>query len=97
MDTMHELVEGGINLNVADLHDPLQPTPLHCAVKYLHKSVVEILVMNGADINLKRTDGLTALDIVLKNDPVRDIKTRELRKSIAAILIRNGATAAKYK
>jgi hypothetical protein len=97
IDTVRELVESGVNLNVADVRDPLQPTPLHCAVQSLHKSIVEILVMNGAEINLKRTDGLTALDIVHKNDSVRDIESRDLRRSIAAILVRNGATAAKHK
>jgi ankyrin repeat protein len=62
-----------------------------------HKAIVEMLLASGADINIKRNDGLTALDIVHKKNPGASDEDRALRKAIAGVLVRNGATAAKYK
>jgi ankyrin repeat protein len=90
-------IDAGFNLNDPDAEDPLKPTPLHCAVSSGHQSVAELLVAEGATINAKRADGLTALDIVLKNDPETSDEERSVRKAIAGMLVRNGATAAKHK
>ena len=96
-----EAVRGHIdsreNLDEPDAGDPLKPTPLHCAVASGHKAVAELLLTRGVDINAKRADGLTALDIVLKADPGASDEDRALRKAIAGVLVRNGATAAKHK
>ena len=40
---------------------------------------------------------MTALDIVLKADPEASDEVRAVRKAIASVLVRNGATAAKHK
>lgn len=87
----------GLNLNEPDADDPLKPTPLHCAVAFGHKAVAALLLAEGANINAKRADGLTALDIVLKDDPGASDEERAFRKEIAGMLVRNGATAAKHK
>ena len=71
--------------------------PLHCAVEAGHKAVAELLLAEGAEVNAKRADGLTALDIVLKADPEARDEVRAVRKAIASVLVRNGATAAKHK
>ena len=96
-----EAVRGHIdsreNLDEPDAVDPLKPTPLHCAVASGHKAVAELLLARGVDINAKRADGLTALDIVLKADPESSDEDRAHRKGIAGVLVRNGATAAKHK
>ena len=96
-----EAVRGHIdsreNLDEPDANDPLKPTPLHCAVASGHKAVVELLLAMGVDINAKRADGLTALDLVLKVDPESSDEDRAHRKGIAGVLVRNGATAAKHK
>ncbi|MED5380994.1 MAG: ankyrin repeat domain-containing protein [Verrucomicrobiota bacterium] len=90
-------IEAGANLDEPDAGDPLKPTPLHCAVASGHKAVAELLVAQGVAINAKRADGLTALDIVLKDDPEASDEVQSARKAIAGVLVRNGATAAKHK
>ena len=90
-------LQDGVSLNEPDMSDSLHRTPLHCAVESGHKAVVELLLSEGAAINAKRIDGLMALDIVLKNDPEIGDEDRVIRKEIAAILVRNGATAARHK
>ena len=90
-------IDAGLNLNEPDADDPIKPTPLHCAVAFGHKAVVELLLAEGVDINAKRADGLTALDIVLKDDPGASDQERAFRKEIAGMLVRSGATAAKHK
>ncbi|MFQ3168406.1 MAG: hypothetical protein ACI8QI_000951 [Limisphaerales bacterium] len=90
-------IASGTLLNGPDETNPLKQTPLHCAVESGHKAVAELLLANGAGINAKRADGLTALDIVLKADPEASDEDRAVRKAIAGMLVRNGATAAKHK
>lgn len=97
VETVRGQIDAGLNLNEPDADDPLKPTPLHCAVAFGHKAFAELLLAEGADINAKRADGLTALDIVLKNDPGANDEERAFRKEIAGMLVRNGATAAKHK
>jgi hypothetical protein len=94
---VREHIVSGTQLNGPDETNPLKQTPLHCAVESGHKAVAELLLANGVDINVKRADGLTALDIVLKADPEASDEVRAVRKSIARVLVRNGATAAKHK
>ena len=97
VEAVRRHIAGGKELNESDAGDPLEPTPLHCAVVSGHKAIVEMLLASGADINIKRNDGLTALDIVHKKNPGASDEDRALRKAIAGVLVRNGATAAKYK
>lgn len=97
IESVREHIAGGTELNEPDASNPLKQTPLHCAVESGHKAVAELLLAKGADINAKRADGLTALDIVLKADPEASDEDRAVRKAIAGVLVRNGATAAKHK
>jgi hypothetical protein len=94
---VREHIASGTGLNEPDETNPLKKTPLHCAVESGHKAVAELLLAEGAEVNAKRADGLTALDIVLKADPEASDNVRAVRKAIASVLVRNGATAAKHK
>ena len=94
---MREHIVSGTQLNGPDETNPLKQTPLHCAVESGHKAVAELLLAEGAEVNAKRADGLTALDIVLKADPEISDKVRAVRKAIASVLVRNGAIASKHK
>jgi ankyrin repeat protein len=51
-------------------------TPLHCAARYGHKEVVELLIAKGADINAKDTQGWTPLYLAINQG----------RKEIAKLL-----------
>tara|TARA_B110000438_G_scaffold186760_1_gene178444 strand:+ start:573 stop:1052 length:480 start_codon:yes stop_codon:yes gene_type:complete len=97
VNAVREHIVSGTQLNGPDETNHLKQTPLHCAVESGHKAVAELLLANGVDINVKRADGLTALDIVLKADPEASDEVRAVRKAIARVLVRNGATAAKHK
>ena len=94
---VREHIASGTGLNEPDETNPLKQTPLHFAVESGHKSVSELLLAEGAEVNAKRADGLTALDIVLKADSEASDEVRAVRKAIARVLVRNGATAAKHK
>ena len=94
---VREHIASGTQLNEPDETNPLKQTPLHCAVESGHKAVAELLLADGAEVNAKRADGLTALDIVLKADPEASDEVRAVRKAIASVLVRNGATAAIYE
>jgi len=51
-------------------------TPLHCAARYGHKEVAELLIAKGADINAKDTRGRTPIDLAINKG----------RKAIAKLL-----------
>jgi hypothetical protein len=97
VEAVREHIASGTRLNKPDETNPLKQTPLHCAVESGHKAVAELLLAEGAEINAKRADGLTSLDLVLKADPEASDEVRAVRKAIASVLVRNGATAAKHK
>jgi ankyrin repeat protein len=40
-------------------------TPLHCAARYGHKEVAELLIAEGADVNAKDTRGRTPIDLAI--------------------------------
>jgi ankyrin repeat protein len=52
-------------------------TPLHCAARYGHKEVAELLIAKGADINAKDTRGRTPIDLAINQG----------RKEIAKLLL----------
>jgi ankyrin repeat protein/predicted TIM-barrel fold metal-dependent hydrolase len=43
-------------------------TPLHCAARYGHKEVAELLIAKGADVNAKDTRGRTPIDLAINQD-----------------------------
>jgi len=56
-------------------------TPLHCAARYGHKEVAELLIAKGADVNAKDTRGRTPIDLAINQG----------RKEIAKLLVSRGA------
>ena len=52
IDKFKELIENGVNLNMPNKEDEEERTVLHLAVENGHFSVVELLVKNGADLNI---------------------------------------------
>jgi len=55
-------------------------TPLHCAARYGHKEVAELLIAKGADINAKDTQGRTPIDLAINQG----------RKEMAKLLVSRG-------
>ena len=55
--------------------------PLHFAVYYGHKEIVELLIAKGAEVNAKDKNGWTPLHLAAENG----------RKQVAELLIANGA------
>ncbi len=56
-------------------------TPLHCAARYGHKEVAELLIAKGADINAKDTRGRTPTDLAINQG----------RKELAKLLASKGS------
>jgi ankyrin repeat protein len=56
-------------------------TPLHCAARYGHKQVAQLLIAEGADVNAKDTRGRTPLDLAINRG----------RKEIVKLLLSRGA------
>ncbi|GAG18036.1 unnamed protein product, partial [marine sediment metagenome] len=56
-------------------------TPLHCAARYGHKEVAELLIAKGADINAKDTRGRNPIDLAMNQG----------RKEIAKLLLSKSA------
>ena len=52
-------------------------TPLHCAARYGHKEVAQLLIAKGADVNAKDTRGRTPIDLAINQG----------RKEIAKLLL----------
>ncbi len=56
-------------------------TPLHCAARYGHKEVAQLLIAKGADVNAKDTRGRTPIDLAMNQE----------RKEIAKLLLSKSA------
>ncbi|UCC99109.1 MAG: ankyrin repeat domain-containing protein, partial [Phycisphaerales bacterium] len=56
-------------------------TPLHCAARYGHKEVAELLIAKGAGVNARNNEGQTPLDIAVE----------EGRPEIVELLRKHGA------
>ena len=75
-----QLVIGGHDVNQRD--ERYGFTPLHHAVFFGHRDVVEFLIGHGADVNVKNNAGSTPLYLA----------TGKWHKEIAALLTQHGAT-----
>jgi len=56
-------------------------TPLHCAARYGHKEVAQLLIAKGANVNAKDTRGRTPIDLAMNQG----------RKEIAKLLLSKSA------
>ena len=63
LDLIELLITSGAKIDIHDGWDILGRTPLHRAVTKEHFGVIKALIQAGADINAKRWDGYTALDL----------------------------------
>ena len=50
-----------------------ESTPLHLAARYNKTEAVQLLLDNGADINLKNADNKTPLDVAPKGSEVESL------------------------
>ncbi len=55
-----QLISGGAEI---DKYDGDQQTPLHKSTLYLQMEAVQVLAMNGANLNIKDGTGNTALHV----------------------------------
>jgi ankyrin repeat protein len=70
-------IQKGIDVNTKDKWGC---TPLHCAVRYRHKEVVQLLIAKGADVNAEDARGRTPVDLAINQG----------RKDIAKLLLSKG-------
>jgi ankyrin repeat protein len=70
-------IQEGIDVNTK-VHGS---TPLHCAARYGHKEVAELLIAKGADINAKDTRGRTPIDLAI-NKSQKEIAKLLVSKSV---------------
>ncbi|HIJ72311.1 MAG TPA: amidohydrolase family protein [Planctomycetes bacterium] len=61
-------------------------TPLHCAARYGHKEVAQLLIAKGADVDAKDTRGRTPVDLAINRG----------RKEMAKLLLSKGADASMH-
>ncbi|MEE2942259.1 MAG: ankyrin repeat domain-containing protein, partial [Verrucomicrobiota bacterium] len=47
--------------------------PLHMATALDHKEIAELLIANGADVNVKGVEGWTPLDIAIQQKQTADL------------------------
>lgn len=69
-EVVKRFLQNGVNINSSVKTDAvLYPgyTPLHLAVNFNSKDIVNLLLKNGADIKAKNAFGLTALDSIIQN------------------------------
>ena len=66
IEAVKEYLAAGTDVNAGggldDNGEPLLWTPLHHAAWVGHKAIAELLIENGADVNVKEEDGRTPLD-----------------------------------
>jgi ankyrin repeat protein len=65
-------------------------TPLFCAAKNLHIKTIKLLVEKGADPNVRRPDGQTALSTAVGHIWDEGGSTNN-NKQVAELLLENGA------
>jgi ankyrin repeat protein len=65
-DVANALLDGGANVNAPGHHGE---TPLYCAVGWGNIDIVELLLVRGADVTLRDSDGQTVYDEAEKRRP----------------------------
>lgn len=69
-DEINDLIKAGININ---LQNKYGTTPLSNAVFFDNAKIVELLINNGADVNLAKTNGMTPLMVACKDNKATSI------------------------
>ena len=83
IETVKQHLASGADVNAKD--DAFRATPLNWAAFGGHKEIVELLISEGADMNVKCSNQNTPLDVAIKYK----------RTEIAVILRKHGARQVK--
>ncbi len=88
---LERLIKEGADVNYKDAKFLM--TPLHMACQRQYKGVVEVLVKNGANLNIKGRKGKTALHFLTEriNDYRREEEASQYPLKIVRLLLDNGA------
>lgn len=66
-ETIQRLINGGIAVDLRD-DSALEDTTLHWACSFGHLEVAKLLILNGIDIAITNSEGMTPLHIAAKNN-----------------------------
>lgn len=84
------LIEAGADVNAVDYEDLYTPLAEACAA-YRSEESARLLLKNGADVNYRTSDGLTALTYLISMEDGYDPQQIELQLSLVKLLIDHGA------
>lgn len=86
------IVRAGVDVNANEEHEDEWTTPLNAASKNGHLDVVRFLVNNGANVNKKDFEGITAIYFAAKGRGGRDMSAvRGDHLDVVRFLVNNGA------
>lgn len=90
-NVVSRLIEAGANVNAVDYEGLYTPLAEACAA-YRSEESTRLLLKNGADINYRTSDGLTALTYLISMEDGYDPQQIELQLTLVQLLIDHGAS-----
>lgn len=85
------LIEAGADVNAVDYEGLYTPLTEACAA-YRSEESARLLLKNGADVNYRTSDGLTALTYLISMEDGYDPQQIELQLTLVQLLIDHGAS-----